>query len=75
MADSTNVESGLATDDLGRQWMKGVDVFVRLILQILVMSVKLFDLFFGKAFDIFHGFVLKKIKEMRFMILNLYFSP
>ncbi len=55
--------------------MKSIDVFVSLVFKVFVMSVKLLNLLLSKSLDILHGAILnEKIKEMRLMILNLYFK-
>ena len=55
MADCTNVEGSLATDDLRGQWMECVDIFVGLVLEVLIVSIQLLDFFFGESLDVFHG--------------------
>lgn len=62
VAYCTNVEGSLTTDDLRRQGMEGIDVFVGLVLEVLVVSVELFNLLLGKSFDIFHGDCLNEKK-------------
>lgn len=42
--------------------MEGIDVFVGLVLEVLVVSVELFDLLLGKSFDVFHGDCLNEKK-------------
>jgi hypothetical protein len=72
MANSTNVEGSLTTDDLRRQGMKCIDVFISLVFEVLVMSVELFDLLLSKSFDIFHGVCLNE-KNKRNAIYDIEF--
>jgi hypothetical protein len=55
--------------------MKIIDVFISLVLEILVMSVKLLNLLLSKSFDIFHGASLNEknkrnaINDIEFIFL------
>lgn len=59
MSDSSNIESGLSTHDLGSIWGEFWDIFVVLRFEFFVLIVEFLYFLFGKSSDVIHEYYLR----------------